>query len=369
MGAAEGARQGRRQTLFRARYRDPCRRRRHRPARAVAADRRRAKASRFASSRRSAPLSAIYAASRASVSAGRWPLRSDGEGCDRLRRRLPGQSGNARALSRRQHRHDEGARQQARHWRSVAPSCSISARGPSGHWQSGHMSPIDANAPDFETPQHEDGRGNTQSRYDYPYGISVNALGVRFFDEGEAQHSYTYAEDRPRGAGAAGRARLSDLRSEGHQCLRYPHHKATFEEAKQIAELAEKIGLEPEVLTHTIEEFNRAAPMTRRSHRRRPTAKPLRTWIFPNRTGPTGSTSSRRSAPTGHRRHHVHVRRRRDERRRRCSTHGSADQRAVRLRRHRWLFFHNYPSFHRADRNAVFGKLAGKVACRGKNLS
>src|SRR3546814_4389238 len=25
-------------------------------------------------------------------------------------------------------------------------------------------------------------------------GISVNALGVRFFDEGEAQHSFTYAK-------------------------------------------------------------------------------------------------------------------------------------------------------------------------------
>ena len=46
------------------------------------------------------------------------------------------------------------------------------------------MSPIDASAPDFETPQHADGRGNTQSRYDYPFGISVNALGLRFFDEG-----------------------------------------------------------------------------------------------------------------------------------------------------------------------------------------
>src|SRR6202011_573262 len=57
-----------------------------------------------------------------------------------------------------------------------------------GHWQSGHMSPVDANAPAFETPQHADGRGNTQSRYDYPFGISVNALGLRFFDEGEGQH-------------------------------------------------------------------------------------------------------------------------------------------------------------------------------------
>ena len=71
------------------------------------------------------------------------------------------------------------------------------------------MSPIDANAPDFETPQHEDGRGNTQSRYDYPYGITVNALGLRFFDEGEAQHSYTYAK--------TGRAVLGQPGATAHQ--------------------------------------------------------------------------------------------------------------------------------------------------------
>src|SRR5262245_10860662 len=126
-----------------------------------------------------------------------------------------------------------------------------------GHWQSGHMSPIDANAPDFETPQHEDGRGNTQSRYDYPFGISVNALGVRFFDEGEAQHSYTYAK--------TGRAVLGQPGARAHQlydqkairCFRYPHHPATFFEADTIAELAVKAGLEPKVLTHTIGELDR----------------------------------------------------------------------------------------------------------------
>src|SRR5437870_2198497 len=80
---------------------------------------------------------------------------------------------------------------------------------PAGHWQSGHMSPIDANAPDFETPQHADGRGNTQSRYDYPFGITVNALGLRFFDEGEAQHSYTYAK--------TGRAVLGQPGARGYQ--------------------------------------------------------------------------------------------------------------------------------------------------------
>ena len=35
----------------------------------------------------------------------------------------------------------------------------------------------------------------------------------------------------------------------GNKMRRYPHHKATFEEAGSIAELAGKIGLAPEVLT------------------------------------------------------------------------------------------------------------------------
>src|SRR4029453_14048691 len=132
------------------------------------------------------------------------------------------------------------------------------AAGPAGHWQSGHMSPIDAQAPDFETPQHEDGRGNTQSRYDYPFGITVNALGLRFFDEGEAQHSYTYAKTGRAVLNQPGAIAWKNHHPTGIPQPRYPHHKATFEEATSIAELAVKIGLAPEVLVHTVEEFNAA---------------------------------------------------------------------------------------------------------------
>ena len=116
-----------------------------------------------------------------------------------------------------------------------------------GHWQSGHMSPIDAKAPDYETPQHTDGRGNTQSRYDYPFGITVNALGLRFFDEGEAQHSYTYAK--------TGRAVLGQPGALAYQIYvkpqearqhRYPHHEAeSFEETDDIPELALRSGWSP----------------------------------------------------------------------------------------------------------------------------
>jgi len=68
---------------------------------------------------------------------------------------------------------------------------------------------------DFETPQHAEAAA-IPKRYDYPYGIIVNALGLRFFDEGEAQHSFTYA--RPAGRARQRRDRLSDYDQDGLKC-------------------------------------------------------------------------------------------------------------------------------------------------------
>ena len=86
-----------------------------------------------------------------------------------------------------------------------------------GHWQGAHMSPIDGKAPAVETPVMKDGHGNTMNRYDYQFGITVNALGQRFYDEGEAKHAYTYAKTGAPGAAAAGRRRLPDLRPDRHR--------------------------------------------------------------------------------------------------------------------------------------------------------
>ena len=234
---------------------------------------------------------------------------------------------------------------------------------PAGHWQSGHMSPIDANAPDFETPQHEDGRGNTQSRYDYPYGITVNALGVRFFDEGEAQHSYTYAKTGRAVLAQPGARAFQIYDQKGLRCLRYPHHKATFVEAATIAELAVKSGLEPKVLVHTVEEFNRAVSDDMPFDPRRRDGKAAKGSRFRNRTGRSASTS-RRSAPirspaaspspsAGSRSN------------RNAQVMSTMDQPVKGLFASGdivGLFFHNYPSFTGQTRNAVFGRLAGKSA-------
>ncbi len=130
---------------------------------------------------------------------------------------------------------------------------------PSGHWQWAHMSPIDLNAPRVETLLRADGVGNTMNRYDYPLGISVNALGVRFFDEGEASHAYTYAK--------TGRTVHLQPGSVAYQiydqkALAHANYgkdaDATRFEANTIAELARKIGLNPEVLANTVETFNAA---------------------------------------------------------------------------------------------------------------
>jgi len=263
-------------------------------------------------------------------------------------------SGNTDMMKVRGSRHDTGE--------VLRYLLDLGAR-PAGQWQSGHMSPIDAMAPDFETPQHEDGRGNTQSRYDYPYGITVNALGLRFFDEGEAQHSYTYAK--------TGRAVLAQPGAIAHQiydqkgmrCFRYPHHHATYVEADTITELAVKAGLEPRVLVHTIDEFNRAVPDQPAFDPRRPDGKATRGLAIPKSNWATriDEPPFRAYPVTGG----ITFTFGGVEVNRNAQVMSTIDQPIKGLFASGdivGLFFHNYPSFTGQTRNAVFGRLAGRAA-------
>jgi tricarballylate dehydrogenase len=238
----------------------------------------------------------------------------------------------------------------------------LGARG-AGHWQSGHMSPVDANAPDFETPQHADGRGNTQSRYDYPFGISVNALGLRFFDEGEAQHSFTYAKTGRAVLAQPGAIAYQIYDQSGLKCLRYPHHQATFVEASTIAELAARIGVEAAVLTHTVAEFNAAVRDDRPFDPTRPDGKatsglalPKSNWACriaapPFRAYPVtgGITFTFGGVAIDCRAQVINTL---DQPIKGLFASGGIVG----------LFFHNYPSFTGQTRNAVFGRLAGQSA-------
>jgi tricarballylate dehydrogenase len=128
-----------------------------------------------------------------------------------------------------------------------------------GHWQGAHMSPIDGKAPDVETPVRHDGRGNTMNRYDYQFGITVNALGQRYFDEGEAKHAYTYAKTGRAVLQQPGGVAYQIYDQTGIDLFRHGrNYEATMVEAPTLAELAKKIGIEPEPFLQTIKEFNAA---------------------------------------------------------------------------------------------------------------
>jgi tricarballylate dehydrogenase len=232
-----------------------------------------------------------------------------------------------------------------------------------GHWQSGHMSPVDANAPAFETAQDAEGRGNTQSRYDYPFGISVNALGVRFFDEGEAQHSYTYAKTGRAVLAQPGAIAYQIYDQVGIRQRRYPHHKATFVEDATIAGLATKIGIEPKVLAHTVDEFNAAVqddlpfdPTRADGKATRGLALPKSNWACriaapPFRAYPvTGGITFTFGG--------VAI----DQRAQVINTLDQPIKGLFASGDIVGLFFHNYPSFTGQTRNAVFGRLAGQAA-------
>jgi len=118
---------------------------------------------------------------------------------------------------------------------------------------------LDGKAPDVETPVRADGRGNTMNRYDYQFGITVNALGQRFYDEGEAKHAYTYAKTGRLVLQQPGGVAYQIYDQTGIDLFRHGRdYPATNVEAPTLAELAKKIGIEPEPFLQTIKEFNAA---------------------------------------------------------------------------------------------------------------
>jgi tricarballylate dehydrogenase len=236
----------------------------------------------------------------------------------------------------------------------------------SGHWQGAHMSPIDAQAPPFETPVRPDGRGNAMNRYDYPYGITVNAQGQRFIDEGENLHSYTYAK--------TGRAVLAQpdgvafqiYDQQGIRLFRHGRdYPATTFEAPTIAELAEAIGIEPALLVHTVERFNAACRTDVAFEPGRLDGKstdgitPRKSnWAVPLVEGPFRALPL--SAGVTFSFGGVQI----DTQARVLNTNGRPIRGLYASGDVVGLFFHNYPSCTGQTRNAVFSRSAGRQAAQ-----
>ena len=161
-----------------------------------------------------------------------------------------------------------------------------------GHWSTCHSTQWDAFTPNNESNRELTNRLTRQS---YPLGIIVNTEGQRFVDEGEDFRNYTYAK--------FGREILQQPGSVAYQIFdaplramlrseEYEMPGITVAEAGTLEGLAEKIGIAPEALTGTVQDYNGSIDTTIpwdptvKDGRRAQTTPVKSNWATPLTEGP-----------------------------------------------------------------------------------
>lgn len=240
---------------------------------------------------------------------------------------------------------------------------------PAGHWQGAHATPIDVKAPDGGTPLRQDGHSNTCNRYDYTHGITVNSLAERFYDEGESNHSYTYAK--------TGRAVLSQPGGIAYQIYDQKginlfrlgaEYTDVYEEAESITELATKIGLDPIALETTVIGFNQScsteipfSPGTLDGRSTKGLNIPKSNWANPIDTPPFRAYAVTGGITFSFGGVSINTK---------CEVLDITENPIPGLYASGdivGLFFHNYPSCTGQTRNAVFSREAGRNAAFHSN--
>jgi len=127
---------------------------------------------------------------------------------------------------------------------------------PTGHWGGCHAVPLDADAPPVGDLRLTD----KMSRYSYPYALLINREGDRFVDEGSNQVWMTYAKTGQtiRAQSGAWAFQLFDQKT--LHLLESRYSTGTPVVADTLAELADKLGVDADAMTATVEAFNAACP-------------------------------------------------------------------------------------------------------------
>ena len=127
---------------------------------------------------------------------------------------------------------------------------------PYGDWGSCHAVAWDLNAPPYGNRR----IGDLYQKHSYPFGIVVNANGVRFVDEGADFRNYTYAKYGREIFKQPHRAAFQIFDAKVEHLLRdeYRIAQATKASAETIGELAEKLGIDRAGLERTVGAFNAA---------------------------------------------------------------------------------------------------------------
>ncbi len=126
--------------------------------------------------------------------------------------------------------------------------------GAHGDWAGCHAVAWDLNAPEYGNRRIAD----LYQKHSYPYGITVNAKGKRFVDEGADFRNYTYAKYGREILGQPHSAafQLFDAKVEGLLRDEYRIAQTTKAQAKTVRELADTLGIACEGLQKTVREFN-----------------------------------------------------------------------------------------------------------------
>lgn len=136
---------------------------------------------------------------------------------------------------------------------------------------------------------------NRLTRQSYPLGIIVNTEGQRFLDEGADFRNYTYAKYGKEILKQPGSVAYQIFDATLRPMLRteeYDMPGISVATADTIEELATKIGLDPNALTKTIEDYNASIDQTVefdptiKDGRKADTTPPKSNWASPLETGP-----------------------------------------------------------------------------------
>jgi tricarballylate dehydrogenase len=123
---------------------------------------------------------------------------------------------------------------------------------PAGTWSLAVTTPVDAASPPVEG-------GNRMNRYSYPYGITVDRDGQRFFDEGAGGVADTYGEVGRRILERPGGVAFQLFDAVGERLLKaYAYRHATPARADTIRGLAVAAGIDPDGLEATVRAYDAA---------------------------------------------------------------------------------------------------------------
>lgn len=128
-----------------------------------------------------------------------------------------------------------------------------------GEWRDCHATPVDLDAPEYGDLNLTD----KTNRLSYPHGITVNSAGKRFFDEGEAKATHTYAKTGRRVLDQPGSFAVQIFDQPRTKLLEARYSTARPVVADTIGELARKIAerltpreFDAQQLIQTVKEYN-----------------------------------------------------------------------------------------------------------------